>query len=69
MVVASYCETLKFLRNMNFNIPLYDTPSTVLRKLLLNLGINTILSRLRKKVGQSSTYFTTPPAHQAQLPS
>ena len=25
MVVASYCETLKFLSNMNFNIPLYDT--------------------------------------------
>ena len=50
MVVASYCETLKFLRNMNFNIPLYDTlPSMVLRKLLFNLGINTTLSRLRKK--------------------
>jgi len=31
MVVASYCETLRILRNVNFNVPLYDT---VLRKLL-----------------------------------
>jgi len=30
-VVASHCETLRVLRNMNFNVPLYDT---VLQKLL-----------------------------------
>jgi hypothetical protein len=24
MVVASYCETLRIMRNMNFNVPLYD---------------------------------------------
>ncbi len=27
MVVASYCETLRILRNINFNVPLYDTLS------------------------------------------
>ena len=32
MVAASYCETLRILRNMNFNIPLCDT---VLQKLLV----------------------------------
>ena len=25
MVVASYSETLRILRNMNFNVPLYET--------------------------------------------
>jgi hypothetical protein len=25
MVVASYCETVRILRNMNFNVPLYET--------------------------------------------
>jgi hypothetical protein len=25
MVVASYCETLRILCNMNFNVPLYET--------------------------------------------
>jgi hypothetical protein len=25
MVVTSYCETLRILRNMNFKLPLYDT--------------------------------------------
>ena len=54
MVVASFCETLRMLRNMNFNLPLYDImDSTVLRKLLvgyinivfkLGLGINIQLS-------------------------
>jgi hypothetical protein len=28
--VASYCETLRILRNMNFNVPLYDSaPKTI----------------------------------------
>jgi len=31
MVAALYCETLRILRNINFNVPLYDT---VLQKLL-----------------------------------
>jgi hypothetical protein len=25
MIVAWYCETLRILRNMNFNVPLYET--------------------------------------------
>ena len=63
MVVASFCETLRMLRNMNFNLPLYDImDSTVLRKLLvgyinivfkLGLGINTTLSRSGIKILRS----------------
>ncbi len=37
MVGASYYETLRMLRNMNFNVPLYDTvlQKTILRETLL----------------------------------
>ncbi len=35
MVGASYYETLRMLRNMNFNVPLNDTPKTILRETLL----------------------------------
>jgi len=47
MVVASYCEILRILRNMNLNVPLYN----ILQKLLagyincINLGIYATLSR------------------------
>jgi len=62
MVVASYCETLRILRNMNFNVPLYDTVTVLqnywrITSIVFNLGINTALirklltSKLDTKIG------------------
>ena len=49
MVAASYCETLRILRNMNFNVPHYDAlySENCWRdtSIVFNLGINTSLSR------------------------
>jgi len=42
LVVALHCETLRILRNMNFNIPLYHTVDA---SIVFHLGINTTLSR------------------------
>ena len=59
MVVASYCETLRILRNMNFNVPLYETglyrTPNYWRdtSIVFNLGINTILSRSGFKILQN----------------
>ena len=49
MVVASYCETLRILRNMNFNVPLYERDTSI----VFNLGINTTLSRSGFKILRS----------------
>ena len=57
MVVASFCEILRILCNMNFNVPLYD----ILQKLLagyincINLGIYATLSRIMIKSRQKNS--------------
>ena len=54
VVDKQYCETLRILRNMNFNVPLsYNENYWRDTSIVFNLGINTTLSRSAVKIVRS----------------